>query len=440
MVKALHRAGIEIILDVVFNHTTESGRDGPTLCFRGIDNNAYYILEEDRSQYANYSGTGNALNANHSIVRRMIVDSLRYWVEEMHVDGFRFDLASILARDSSGTLMSNPPVLWDIESDPVLAGTKMIAEAWDAAGLYQVGSFIGDSWREWNGRFRDDVRSFFRSESGALRHFADRLLGSSEIYGRENREAEQSVNFVTCHDGFTLNDLVSYNLKHNEANGEGNRDGTDDNHSWNCGVEGPTDDPAIEKLRNRQVKNFLTVTLLSFGMPMITMGDEVRRTQNGNNNAYCHNDESVWFDWTSLEHHADMHRFTKLLIQRRLSRDIGPERQRMALAQLISRGVKGWHGVKLDQPDWSDSSHSVALSIDLPEENLFVYFIFNTYWEQLEFELPIIANDETCWHRWIDTYMDSPQDIVEWQTALAILDRTYMVGPRSVVVLWTSHL
>ena len=304
MVKALHRAGIEVILDVVFNHTTEGGNHGPTLCFRGIDNNAYYVLEEDRSQYANYSGTGNSLNANHPIVRRMIVDSLRYWVEEMHVDGFRFDLASILARDSRGKVMSNPPVLWDIESDPVLAGTKMIAEAWDAAGLYQVGCFIGDSWREWNGRFREDIRSFFRGEDGFIRHFSDRLLGSSEIYSHENREAEQSVNFITCHDGFTLNDLVSFNQKHNEANDEGNRDGADDNRSWNCGIEGPTDDPAIEKLRNRQVKNFLTLTLLSLGIPMITMGDEVRRTQHGNNNAYCHNDETAWFDWASLKAHG----------------------------------------------------------------------------------------------------------------------------------------
>lgn len=439
MVKAQHRAGIEVILDVVFNHTAEGGHDGPTLCFRGIGNNAYYLLDQDRSRYANYSGTGNTLNANHPIVRRMIVDSLRYWVQEMHVDGFRFDLASILARDSSGKLMSNPPILWDIESDPVLAGTKIIAEAWDAAGLYQVGSFVGDSWREWNGCFRDDVRSFFRSEDGYLQRFADRILGSSEIYRWKEREAEQSVNFITCHDGFTLNDLVSFNLKRNDANGEGNRDGGDDNRSWNCGVDGPTDDPAIEKLRNRQVKNFLTVTLLSFGMPMIMMGDEVRRTQHGNNNAYCHNDESVWFDWTSLEEHRDVHRFMKLLIQRRLLRDIGPERQRMTLTQLISRGIKGWHGVKLDQPDWSAYSHSVALSVESPEEHLFLYFIFNAYWDQLEYELPLTANDQTFWHRWIDTYLDSPQDIVEWQAAPAILDRTYRAGPRSVVVLWTSQ-
>ena len=439
MVKALHRAGIEVILDVVFNHTTEGGNHGPTLCFRGIDNNTYYILEKDRSQYANYSGTGNALNANQFIVRRMIVDSLRYWVEEMHVDGFRFDLASILARDSDGNLMSNPPVLWDIESDPALAGTKMIAEAWDAAGLYQVGSFIGDSWREWNGRFRDDVRSFFRGESGSVRHLADRLVGSGEMYCRENREAVQSVTFITCHDGFTLNDLVSYNQKHNEANGEDNRDGGNDNRSWNCGVEGPTDDPAVEKLRNRQVKNFLTVTLLSFGIPMITMGDEVRRTQHGNNNAYCHNDESAFFDWTSVEEHTDVHRFVKLLIQRRVLRYLGPGRQRMALTQLISRGIKGWDGVTLGRPDWSDYSHSVALTAELPETNLLVYLILNAYWERLDFELPVTANDKTFWHRWIDTSLDSPQDVVEWQTAPAILDHTYRVGSRSVVVLWTSH-
>src|SRR5256884_458297 len=267
---------------------------------RAPDINAYYVLEHDRSHYANYSGTGNTLNANHPIVRRMIVDSLRYWVEEMHVDGFRFDLASVLARDSSGHVMPNPPVLWDIESDPALAGTKIIAEAWDAAGLYQVGSFLGDSWKEWNGKFRDDVRSFFCGEKGSVQRFADRLIGSHEIYRHEEREAEQSVNFVTCHDGFTLNDLVSYNRKHNEANGENNRDGADDNRSWNCGVEGLSDDPEIERLRNRQVKNFFTVLMLSLGLPMFLMGDEVRRTQHGNNNAYCQDNETNWYDWSLL--------------------------------------------------------------------------------------------------------------------------------------------
>jgi isoamylase len=304
MVKALHRAGLEVILDVVFNHTAEGDHRGPTLSFRGLDNTTYYILDADRSRYANYSGTGNTLNANHPIVRRMIVDSLRYWVDTMHVDGFRFDLASILERDESGSVMPSPPVLWDIESDPALAGTKLIAEAWDAAGLYEVGSFVGDSWKEWNGRFRDDVRSFFRGEDGSIQAFADRLIGSPSLYGHKQREPEQSVNFVTCHDGFTLNDLVSYDRKHNEANREDNRDGADDNRSWNCGVEGPTEDPDIDKLRTRQVKNFFTVTMVSAGMPMMLMGDEVRRTQGGNNNAYCQDNETSWFDWARLAKHA----------------------------------------------------------------------------------------------------------------------------------------
>jgi isoamylase len=438
MVKALHRAGIEVILDVVFNHTAEGDHNGPTVSFRGLDNCAYYVLEEDQARYANYSGTGNTLNANHPIVRRMILDSLRYWVEEMHVDGFRFDLASILARDSCGRVMHNPPILWDIESDPVLAGTKMIAEAWDAAGLYQVGSFTGDSWKEWNGRFRDDVRSFFRGDEGSLAPFADRLVGSHEMYRHEEREAEQSVNFVTCHDGFTLNDLVSYNYKHNDANGESNRDGGNDNRSWNCGVEGPTNDPEIEKLRNRQVKNFLTSTLLSLGVPMFVMGDEVRRTQYGNNNAYCHDNEANWFDWSLLPKHAGLNRFVKLLIARRLLRDTGPERRRISLTQLIDGAIKTWHGVGLNQPDWNSQSHSIAFSAELRGEGLFIYFAFNAYWEPLSFELPQIEGGES-WRRWIDTYLETPQDIVPWQEALGVPDHAYRVGPRSVVVLWSRR-
>jgi isoamylase len=437
MIKALHRVGIEVILDVVFNHTAEGDHSGPTLSFRGLDNATYYILEQDRSRYTNYSGTGNTLNGNHPIVRRMILDSIRYWVEEMHVDGFRFDLASVLARDSNGQVMPNPPVLWDLESAPDLAGTKMIAEAWDAAGLYQVGSFVGDSWKEWNGRFRDDVRSFMRGDNGSLTRFADRLVGSHEIYRHKEREAEQSVNFVTCHDGFTLNDLVSYNQKHNEANGEGNRDGADDNRSWNCGVEGPTDDPEVAGLRNRQVKNFMTVTLLSLGLPMFLMGDEVRRTQHGNNNAYCQDSEANWFDWSLLTKHADLHRFVKLLIARRLLRDTGPERQRMTLTELIGEGIKGWHGVRLNQPDWSDQSHSIALSVELGEEGLSAYFIFNAYWEPLDFELPQIGG--ASWRRWIDTFRKTPQDIVPWQEASAVREKIYRAGPRSVIVLWAHR-
>jgi isoamylase len=436
MVKALHRAGIEVILDVVFNHTAEGDHRGPTLSLRGLDNSTYYILEQDRSRYANFSGTGNTLNANHPIVRRMILDSLRYWVQEMHVDGFRFDLASILDRDSSGQPMSNPPVLWDIESDPALAGTKMIAEAWDAGGLYQVGSFIGDSWKEWNGRFRDDVRSFFRGDEGSVPRVADRLVGSPAIYGYKEREPEESVNFVTSHDGFTLNDLVSYNLKHNEANGEGNRDGADDNRSWNCGVEGPTHDAEVEKLRNRQVKNLLTCTMFSLGMPMIVMGDEVRRTQQGNNNAYCQDNEVSWFDWTLMSKHADVHRFVSLLIERRLLRDVQHEYQRESLNQLLRESMKAWHGVKLYQPDWSSWSRSLALSFELKTEKQLLHLILNAYWEPLEFELPALNDEDGAWRRWVDTSLESPHDIVAWQTAEPFTGRTYLAGPRSVAVLY----
>jgi isoamylase len=411
MVKALHRAGLEVILDVVFNHTAEGDHRGPTLSFRGLDNTTYYILDADRSRYANYSGTGNTLNANHPIVRRMIVDSLRYWVDTMHVDGFRFDLASILERDESGSVMPSPPVLWDIESDPALAGTKLIAEAWDAAGLYEVGSFVGDSWKEWNGRFRDDVRSFFRGEDGSIQAFADRLIGSPSLYGHKQREPEQSVNFVTCHDGFTLNDLVSYDRKHNEANREDNRDGADDNRSWNCGVEGPTEDPDIDKLRTRQVKNFFTVTMVSAGMPMMLMGDEVRRTQGGNNNAYCQDNETSWFDWARLAKHADVHRFVSLLNARRVLRDVEHEEKRVALNQLLLQEDITWHGVHLGEPDWRHSSHSLAFTVRLTMDRTHYHIILNAYWEPLEFELPPVADGgRHPWRRWVDTFLDSPHD------------------------------
>jgi isoamylase len=436
MVKALHRAGIEVILDVVFNHTAEGDHRGPTLCFRGFENDAYYILEQDRSRYANYSGTGNTLNANHPIVRRMILDSLRYWVGEMHVDGFRFDLASILTRDSSGQVLANPPVLWDIESDPALAGTKFIAEAWDAAGLYQVGTFVGDSWKEWNGKFRDDVRAFYRGEDDTVARLADRFLGSPAIYGHKEEDAEESVNFVTCHDGFTLNDLVSYNQKHNEANREDNRDGANDNRSWNCGVEGPSTDPGIDALRNRQVKNFLTVTMLSLGIPMIGMGDEVRRSQFGNNNAYCQDNETSWFDWSLAHKHSDVYRFLRLLIDRRRLRNPDAEQHHLSLNQQLARALKTWHGVKIGQPDWSSSSHTIALSAHLPHENVITHLIFNAYWEPLEFELP--GGNRGPWKRWIDTALDAPNDIVPWQDAPTVLGSGYVAGPRSVVSLYTE--
>ena len=435
MVKALHRAGIEVIVDVVFNHTAEDGHDGPTQCFRGLDNPTYYLLCQDRSRYANFTGTGNTLNANHPVVRRMIVDSLRYWVTEMHVDGFRFDLASILARDSSGEVMSNPPVLWDIESDPALAGTKMIAEAWDAAGLYQVGSFVGDSWKEWNDHFRDDVRDFFRGADNSVGRMADRLLGSPGIYAQRGREAEESINFVSCHDGFTLNDVVTFNCKHNQENGEYNRDGHDDNRSWNCGCEGPTTDLVIENLRNRQVKNFFTATMLSVGVPMFVMGDEVRRSQRGNNNAYCHDNETSWFDWTLLSKHADVHRFVKLLIERRLIRDVEHERRRTSLAQVLRESKHAFHGVKLNQPDWSRCSHSFALSGELTNERLFAHLMFNAFWEPLDFELPVSGSGAMNWFRWIDTALEPPHEICDWNRETRVAESTYRVGARSVVVL-----
>ncbi len=436
MVKALHRAGIEVILDVVFNHTGEGGEDGPVISLKGLDSSVYFILQEEGKRYANFSGTGNTLNAHHSIVRRLILDSLRYWVQEMHVDGFRFDLASILTRDTTGRPLPDPPVLWDIESDPVLAGTKLIAEAWDAAGLYQVGGFIGDAWKEWNGRFRDDARAFFRGEPGAAKCFADRLIGSPDLYSHERREAEQSVNFVTCHDGFTLNDLVSYDHKHNEANGEESRDGEEENRSWNCGVEGPTDDPVIERLRNRQVRNLLTVTMLSLGMPMILMGDEVRRTQRGNNNAYCHDSELNWFDWSLLQKHPDLLRFVTLLNDRRLLRDVRVEKQRLALEDLLRHSNFCWHGTKLGQPDWGDDTRSLALSVEMQHEGLAFHIILNAYWEPLEFQLPV---REGCgaWRRWIDTALASPDDITPWREAPELEGPTYRAQERSVAVLLT---
>jgi len=435
MVKALHRAGIEVILDVVYNHTTEGNANGPTICFRGLANDTYYMLAEDKARYADYTGCGNTLNANEPTVRRLILDSLRYWVEEMHVDGFRFDLASILSRDSSGAPMVSPPVLWDIESDPILANVKLIAEAWDAAGLYQVGRFVGDAWKEWNGRFRDDVRAFLRAEDGVAPAMAFRLTGSPDVYQREEREAEQSVNFVTCHDGFTLNDLVSFDTKHNVANRENNRDGSDDNRSWNCGAEGATDDPDIEWLRTRQIKNFLTITLLATGTPMLLMGDEVRRSQGGNNNAFCQDNELSWFDWTLVERHAEIHRFTKALIALRMNRDLPTERLDMTLTELLRRQPVQWHGVRLDAPDWGPQSHTLAGTVNLLGYRGQLHFIINAYWEPLSFEVPPRAPAQGLWRRYIDTHRAPPFDICSWDDAPEIAGPDCGVGPRSVVIL-----
>jgi glycogen operon protein len=438
MVKAMHRSGIEVILDVVYNHTAEGGADGATLSFRGLANETYYILDENSGDYADYSGAGNTLNTNESTVRRLILDSLRYWVDEMHVDGFRFDLAAVLSRDERGRPIASPPVLLDIESDPVLANVKLIAEAWDAAGLYQVGGFVGDAWKEWNGRFRDDVRRFLKGDNQTVRSLASRLLGSPDIYGAQGREPEQSVNFVTCHDGFTLNDLVSYDHKNNEANGEWNRDGTNVNHSWNCGVEGPTQDAEIERLRNRQVKNFLVLTLLATGTPMLLMGDEVRRTQRGNNNAYCLDDETTWFDWSALARHADIHRFVRQLVDFRTARALPLERFQMTLNELITRHRVEWHGVTLGEPDWGDTSHSLAATMHFDADRVALHFMINAYWEALAFAIPQLEENRAQWRCCVDTFRPSPADICVWSESETVQGQTLILQPRSIVVLVTK--
>lgn len=437
MVKAVHRAGIEVILDVVFNHTAEGNHTGPTLSYRGLANNFYYILDPEDSTYADYTGCGNTLNTNNPIVRRLIIDSIHHWVKEMHVDGFRFDLASVLARGERGEIMENPPILWDIETDPALAGIKLIAEAWDAVGLYQVGSFNGDSWKEWNGQFRDDVRSFLRGDFKSAAKFALRLQGSPDIYGHHDREPEQSVNFITCHDGFTLNDLVSYDRKHNEANGEKNKDGSDYNLSWNCGVEGPTDDPIINALRSRQVKNFQVLTLLSFGTPMLLMGDEVRRSQGGNNNAYCQDNETSWFDWGLLDQHADHLRFVRLLITARLKRKIALKGADLTLNQLLANAQLEWRDEKLNQHDWRDDSHSIALTAWNKTGRLAFHFMINAWQEPLKFKLPPLQKlPGSHWHRWLDTSLPSPDDIAPLAEAPIVKGRTYLLQSNSVAVMF----
>jgi glycogen operon protein len=351
----------------------------------------------------------------------------------MHVDGFRFDLASVLSRDTDGNPVRNAPAVWDIESDPVLAGTNLIAEAWDAAGLYQVGQFVGDAWKEWNGKFRDDVRSFLRGDPGRVTPFANRLLASPDLFEHDQREPEQSVNFITCHDGSTLNDLVTYEVKRNEANLDRNRDGYDHELAWNCGAEGPSDDPAVEALRNRQVKNLLAVNLLAAGVPMLLMGDEMRRTQRGNNNAWCQDNEISWVDWRLLGRHADIHRFLRRLIRLRTSVHPDPRRSG-TLTQFLRRARIRWHGVKLDEPDWSDGSRSLAVTFQEPDGPALAHILVNAWKEPLEFELPRV---ESGWRLMVDTFLPPPDDIRAWEEAPVIQDGTYLVNDHSFVFLAT---
>ncbi|MBS0017339.1 MAG: glycogen debranching protein GlgX [Arthrospira sp. SH-MAG29] len=435
MVKAFHRAGIEVILDVVYNHTAEGNENGPTLSFRGIDNSMYYMLEEeDKSFYSNYSGCGNTIKANHEIAGQMIIDSLRYWVSEMHIDGFRFDLASIFSRNRDGTPMEDAPILWIIKSDPVLAGAKLIAEAWDAGGLYEVGSFAGDRFTEWNGQFRDDIRSFVKSEPKQIQRLAYRIMGSPDIYPKPDREPHCSINFITCHDGFTLNDLVSYNQKHNQANGENNRDGHNDNRSWNCGVEGLTDDTYIEALRNQQIKNLWTILLVSQGTTMLLMGDEVRRTQNGNNNAYCQDNELGWFNWSDVGKHPELLRFVKNLI--RFTQRLHIFRIESILVMDPNSKLPNitWHGVRLNKPDWADYSRSIAFSLRHPEKQEYLHIMLNSYWEPLLFEIPILPKGQR-WYRIVDTALAVPNDFCTEKTAPPIQGNHYRVQGRGSVIL-----
>ena len=436
MVKAFHRAGLEVVLDVVFNHTCEGDERGPTMSFRGLENSVYYMLERnDKRKYSNYSGCGNTMNCNHPIVRRMILDSLRYWVQVMHVDGFRFDLASILSRDEKGEPMENPPLLWEIESDPVLQKTKIIAEAWDAAGLYQVGNFPGERWAEWNGRYRDDVRRFLRGDSGMAGATASRIGGSADLYERLGREPYQSINYITCHDGFTLNDLVSYNHKHNLANGENNRDGSNDNYSFNWGVEGASQDSEVERLRGRQIRNFATILLLSQGTPMLLAGDEFRRTQKGNNNAYCQDNDISWIDWSLLEQERTMFRFFREMIRFRLSHP-ALKRSNYFWGERDARGWSeiNWHGIKIGKPDWGYDSHSLAFTLSGLGRDNDIHTMINSWREPLEFELPVLSTGQN-WHRSIDTFLASPEEIAEPNHEVRITSQSYKVYPYSIVVL-----
>ncbi|MFM2479475.1 glycogen debranching protein GlgX [Celerinatantimonas sp. MCCC 1A17872] len=439
MVRELHAAGIEVIVDVVFNHTSEGNENGPTLSLRGLQNDTYYILEQsDQRYYSNYSGCGNTCNTNNSVMRRMIRDVLTFWVTQMHVDGFRFDLASVLMRDSQGQVLNDPPLLWSIDSDPILAGTKIIAEAWDAGGLYQVGQFVGDRWNEWNGLFRDDVRAFLRGDNHRVGAFANRLMGSPDLYYDDHRTPHRSINFVTAHDGFTLRDLVSYNHKHNAANGEDNRDGDNHNLSFNFGVEGPTNNRQIRQIRERQIKNFFTIMLMSLGTPMINMGDEIGRTQWGNNNAYCQDTPNNWLDWSLVKQNAGLLRFVRQLIEFRFLTPALDQYIHHPLSSILNDSQIKWHGVKANQPDWSDDSHTIALSYNLPyrEENL--YLAVNAYWEPLDFELPQLSTGKH-WRQVINTALAPPDDIYSYQSAKCVESNVMHLAPRSVLVLIASQ-
>jgi isoamylase len=436
LVKALHKNGIEVILDVVFNHTDEGNHLGPMFCFKGVDNRLHYFLvPSNMGYYYDYSGCGNTFNCNHPLAQKFIVQSLRYWVREAHVDGFRFDEGSILSRGEDGQPSVHPPVVWQIELDEDLANSKVIAEAWDAAGLYQIGHFPGDRWSEWNGRYRDDIRRFVKGDPGLIGSVASRLAGSSDLYQARGQKPTSSINFITCHDGFTLNDLVSYNAKHNEANGEDNRDGINDNLSWNCGAEGEASDPAVEAQRNRQIRNFATILMLSRGVPMFVAGDEVRRTQKGNNNAYCQDNEISWFDWNLAGENRDMFRFWKGMIEFR--KKYSTLRSRRFFSGAVSgRGLAdvSWHGCKLNRPGWSDpEARALAMTLGGFDGEPDIHAMLNMYWDDLDFELPPLIG--RSWWQVVDTAEASPRDIVDAGDEVKVEGSSAHLRGRSIVVL-----
>ena len=438
MVRELHKAGIEVILDIVLNHTAEGDELGPTLNFRGIENRIYYMLKSDRRGYQNFSGCGNTLNCNHPVVRSYILDCLRHWVIEMHVDGFRFDLASVLGRDEQGDVLPNPPLLEAIAEDPILRDVKLIAEAWDAGGAYQVGSFPGLRWSEWNGRFRDDIRRFWRGEPGLVPLLATRLCGSADLYQGNRKVPMNSINFVTCHDGFTLNDLVSYQQKHNEANGEQSRDGENVNFSHNYGTEGDTRDRTIEAVRLRQIKNLLATLLISRGVPMILGGDEFRRTQRGNNNAYCQDNDISWYNWELLREHRELFRFTReMLAFRRRHRVLRTE-------DFYREGDILWFGPTGRAPTWDDGARSLGCIIQpsaappTVREPAALGLLFNADGQEVRFRLPATPGNRR-WLLAVDTAKPSPHDIrAEGEESALEQPDSYRMQPRSMVILVAS--
>jgi glycogen operon protein len=429
MVRAFHKARIEVILDVVFNHTAEGDELGPTLNFRGIDNAIFYTLADDKRYYKDFTGTGNTINANHPVVREHILNSLCYWVVEMHVDGFRFDLASVLSRDGTGKLLTNAPLLERIAQDPILRDVKLIAEAWDAAGAYEVGRFSGRRWAEWNGQYRDDIRRFWRGDDGMLGLFASRICGSADIYNQSGKCPDSSINFLTCHDGFTLNDLVSYRSKHNEENGEGNRDGTDHNFSDNCGVEGHSANPEIETLRKRQIKNFLLTLFISRGAPMLLCGDEARRTQGGNNNAYCQDNATSWFDWASLDQHEEILRFTRGMIAFRRAHPV------LSKSQFYSETEIRWLGAREGLPNWANPQERQLACLIPENDQRSLCLMFNASNEDVDILLPL-KQPQARWHIAVDTAQKEPHDLfAAGEEPLLEEPRVYRLGAHSSAIL-----